>query len=41
MEHLLIIAATVVPGFSGILLLEEVLKEYIEFQTVIFTSPFF
>lgn len=41
MEQLLIIAATGVPVFSAILLLEDVLREYLEFETAFVTSPFF
>ena len=41
MEFLLIVGATVVPCFGAILLLEEVLQEYLEFETVVLTSPFF
>lgn len=41
MEYLLVIGATVVPCFAAILLLEDVLREYLEFGTVVLTSPFF
>ena len=40
-EALLIIAFTVIPCFWAILLLEDVLREYLGFETVILTSPFF
>lgn len=40
-EVLLIFAFTVVPCFWAILLLEDVLSEYLGFETVILTSPFF
>lgn len=41
MEFVLIVGATVVPCFGAILLLEDVLREYLEFETVVLTSPFF
>ena len=40
-EILLIVAFTVVPCFSAIQLLVDVLREYLGFETVLLTSPFF
>jgi len=40
-EYLLIFAFVVVPCFWAILLLEEVLREVLGFETVLLTSPFF
>ncbi len=40
-EYLLIIATIVVSCMAAILLLEDVIREYLGFETVIITSPFF
>ncbi len=40
-EYLLIIATTVVSCMAAIFLLEDVIREYLGFETVIITSPFF
>lgn len=40
-EVLLIFTAVLIPCFASILLLQEVLFEYVEVTTVILTSPFF
>ena len=40
-EVLLIFATVLVPCFLSILLLQEVLWEYIEVETILITSPFF
>ena len=40
-EYLLIFAFVVVPCFGAILLLQEVLREVLGFETVLLTSPFF
>ena len=40
-EVLLIFVAILIPCFASILLMQEVLYEYIEVETIILTSPFF
>lgn len=40
-EVLLIFGTVLVPCFAAILLLQEVLWEYLEVETLILTSPFF
>ena len=40
-EVLLIFTAVIVPCFASILLLQEVLYEYVEVETILLTSPFF
>lgn len=41
MEVLLIVTFTIVPALAAILLLQEVLLEYLEVATLVTTSPFF
>lgn len=40
-EVLLIFTAVIVPCFASILLLQGVLYEYVEVETILLTSPFF
>jgi hypothetical protein len=40
-EYLLVFAFAVVPCFWAILLLQDVLREVLGFETVLLTSPFF
>jgi hypothetical protein len=40
-EYLLVMTFAVVPCFSAILLLLDVLREFLGFETVVLTSPFF
>lgn len=40
-EHLLLFLFAVVPCFVAILMIQDVLREYIELTVVVVTSPFF